>query len=82
MYKGRIVHLFASATTLPVPEHHADPTTCTAPGQARCISCSLSGGDTRIERMRASPPVDALASFAGAAPAIPPSTQRLYSGIP
>ena len=52
--EGRIVHLFASATTLPVSEHRADPTTCTAPGQARCISCSLSGGDTRIERMRLS----------------------------
>ena len=52
--EGRIVHLFASATTLPVSEHRADPTTCTAPGQARCISCSLSGGDTRIERVRLS----------------------------
>ena len=66
------VHSFASAATLPVPEHRADSHDLHRAGSS---ALQLSGGDTPVERMRLSSLlVDALASSAGAAPARPSLT--------
>ena len=68
------VHSFASAATLPVPEHRADSHDLHRAGSS---ALQLSGGDTPVEQMRLSSLlVDALASSAGAAMVFKPGKRR------
>ena len=78
---GRAVHSFASAATLPVPEHRADSHDLHRAGSSALQFALIEWGR---HSSRANAPlllVDALASSAGAAPARPRLTLRFNSGI-